>query len=118
MSCLSNTTPLVAVLLWRTQDRLCVLGHPSRVSDGERKLYEEIIMADTELRKIIDRMPIFFRQYNPHDENLPSHILQQKEVTQLSLSHKVSITTFQIFWHSGGFIPGPFQGYLHFCYSS
>lgn len=82
---------LVSVLLWRTQDRLCLLGHPDRVPDGERRLYEEIITADTELRKIINRMPIFFREQRIQDKTLPVHILQQREVTQLSLSHKVCI---------------------------
>ncbi|CAI7663202.1 unnamed protein product [Penicillium bialowiezense] len=82
----------IAVLLWRTQDRLCALGHPSRVSDGERRLYEEIIRADAELRKITDQMPTFFRQHRPQDKALPAHVLQQKEVTQLSLSHKVWIS--------------------------
>ncbi|KAJ5419427.1 C6 transcription factor [Penicillium crustosum] len=86
----------VAVLLWRTQDRLCLLGHPDREPDGERRLYEEIIIADTELRKIISRMPIFFREKVSQDKTLPAHIVQQREVTQLSLSHKVCNPSFCI----------------------
>lgn len=93
---IANTISLVAVLLWQTQDRLCILGHPAQIPDGERRLYEEIIKADTELRKIIKRMPIFFRECRPQDNTLPSNILQQKEVTQLSLSHKVCISSFRI----------------------
>lgn len=97
---LANYSPnwkfLVAVLLWRTQDRLYLLGHPDQVPNGERRLYEEIMTADTELRNIINRMPIFFREQEFQDEALPAHVLQQREVTYLSLSHKVRIPRFHI----------------------
>ena len=31
----------VSVLIWKTQDRMCRLGHPDESQDGLRRLYDE-----------------------------------------------------------------------------
>ncbi|SPO07705.1 uncharacterized protein DNG_10400 [Cephalotrichum gorgonifer] len=78
----------ISVLIWKTQDRLCSLGHPSKMVDGLRKLYEEVIIADSELKKIMKRMPVFYREDNANLDVLPPHITQQRRVMLLSMCHK------------------------------
>ncbi|KAE8151317.1 hypothetical protein BDV25DRAFT_152784 [Aspergillus avenaceus] len=77
----------ISVLLWKTQDAMCAQGHPSQTPDGVKRLYEKVIQADTELRSIMKKVPVFFRS-DQLDHTLPPHILQQRKVTLLSLSHK------------------------------
>ena len=51
----------VSVLIWKTHDRMCRAGHPDESQDGLRRLYDEVISADSELKKIMQNLPIFFR---------------------------------------------------------
>jgi hypothetical protein len=80
----------VAVLIWRTQDRMCQQGHPNQVEDGLRKLYAEVIQADHDLRDIMERMPSFFKMSSESTIGLPMHIKCQREVLSLALAHKVT----------------------------
>ncbi|KAL4951718.1 hypothetical protein BDW69DRAFT_201270 [Aspergillus filifer] len=82
----------VAVLIWKTQDKMCQLGHPNGVDDGLRKLYSEVIRADQELRELMEKMPTFFRtDYHTstvHQNQHPAHIRHQHRILSLALAHK------------------------------
>lgn len=81
----------VAVLIWRTQDKMCQQGHPNQVEDGLRKLYAEVIRADHDLRDIMERMPSFLKMDSESTIGFPVHIKYQQEVLSLALAHKVRI---------------------------
>ena len=83
----------VAVLIWKTQDRMCRRGHPQAVEDGLRKLYTEVLNADQELRQLMDDLPRCFRN-EASDLELPPHLGQQYATLQLTLAHKVSISIY------------------------
>lgn len=78
----------VAVLIWKTQDRMCQQGHPNAVEGGLHKLYAEVIQSDREMRELMDKMPTFFRNAS-RDDKLPAHVRHQREVLSLSFAHKV-----------------------------
>ncbi|KAL3493328.1 hypothetical protein BJX62DRAFT_223981 [Aspergillus germanicus] len=86
----------VAVLIWKTQDKLCQQGHPDSVDDGLRRLYSEVIQADRELRELMEKMPSFFRNdlsalseyQHPNQHQHPAHIRHQHKVLSLALAHK------------------------------
>ncbi|KAL4889433.1 putative C6 transcription factor [Aspergillus ambiguus] len=86
----SYTTVLnhVAILIWRTQDKMCQQGHPNQVEDGLRKLYSEVIQADRDLRELMERMPSFFQMNSNPVTGLPAHVKYQREVLSLGLAHK------------------------------
>ncbi|GAM34098.1 C6 transcription factor [Talaromyces pinophilus] len=81
---------LVAVLIWKTQDRMFNLGHPSNTSDGMVKLYEEVMFADSQLKKIMTEMPIFYKENGVVDGQLPAYIIHQKQVLLIFMAHKAS----------------------------
>ena len=64
------------------------LGHPDKSQDGLRKLYDEVISADSELKQMMQNLPMFFRP-NSHEQNEVRSLEQQKSVLQLALAHKV-----------------------------
>ncbi|KAL4971698.1 hypothetical protein BDW66DRAFT_164909 [Aspergillus desertorum] len=78
----------VAVLIWKTQDKMCQQGHPNEVEDGLRKLYSEIILADRELRELMDKMPSFYRDTSDDASGHPARIRHQHKVLSLALAHK------------------------------
>ena len=69
---------------------MCSLGHPNKSDDGLRKLYDEVLHADIEMKRIMKEMPRFY-----HDDEtvqprgLPEHVVHQKHVGVLSFAHKV-----------------------------
>lgn len=79
----------VSVLIWKTQDQMCKLGPPQEIGDGLHKLYSQVISADEELRSIMKKMPIFYREDGPPQESWPSNIQQQRHILFLALAHKV-----------------------------
>ncbi|PYI12916.1 hypothetical protein BO99DRAFT_486158 [Aspergillus violaceofuscus CBS 115571] len=78
----------VAVLIWKTQDKMCQQGHPNKVDDGLRKLYTEVIQADRDLRELMNKMPSFFRGPTTSSSMQEVHIKFQREVLFLALAHK------------------------------
>ncbi|KAE8377608.1 hypothetical protein BDV26DRAFT_304886 [Aspergillus bertholletiae] len=78
----------VSVLIWKMQDRMLTLGHPGQSQDGLVKLYEEVIHADSELKKIMKHMPRFYREDGVVDSQLPPHIAQQRQAAMMSMAHK------------------------------
>lgn len=58
----------VSVPIWKTQDRMCRVGHPDQSQDGIRRLYDEVISADSELKQIMQNIPTFFSG-NCHEQN-------------------------------------------------
>ncbi|KAL4791921.1 hypothetical protein BDV19DRAFT_401014 [Aspergillus venezuelensis] len=81
----------VAVLIWKTQDKLCQLGPPNGVDGGLHKLYAEVIRADQELRELMETMPTFFRDSHSspvHQNQHPAHIRHQHRVLSLAMAHK------------------------------
>jgi hypothetical protein len=66
------------------------LGHPSNTSDGMVKLYEEVMFADSQLKKIMTEMPIFYKENTVGGERLPAYITHQKQVLLIFLAHKAS----------------------------
>lgn len=79
----------VSVVVWRHQDRLVSVGHPEKSSDGIYKLYDQVLLADEELRDVWRKMPKFL-----HDENIelaewPHNVAHIKRIHHLSMAHKV-----------------------------
>lgn len=67
---------------------MCRVGHPDESQDGLRRLYDEVISADSELKKIMQNLPTFFRG-NCHEQHEARNIEQQKCILQLAIAHKV-----------------------------
>jgi hypothetical protein len=78
----------VAALIWKTQDRMCQQGHPNAVEGGLHKLYSEVIQSDREMRELMDKIPVFFKNESGGRE-LPAHVRRQREVLSISFAHKV-----------------------------
>ncbi|KAL2832317.1 putative C6 transcription factor [Aspergillus pseudoustus] len=78
----------VAVLIWKTQDKMCQQGHPNGVEDGLRKLYSEVLQADRELRELMNKMPSFYRNTPDAQTGHPAHVQHQGKVLSLALAHK------------------------------
>ncbi|KAL6240230.1 hypothetical protein RBB50_012877 [Rhinocladiella similis] len=78
----------VSVLVWKTQDRMCSLGHPNRVQNGIRDIYGEVLLADSLLKEIIQEMPSFLREEVPSVQQDHHHVEQQRRALQLALAHK------------------------------
>ena len=69
---------------------MCSLGHPSRSDDGLRKLYDEVLHADIEMKRIMKEMPNFYRDdATVQPGGIPEHVVHQKHVSVLSFAHKV-----------------------------
>lgn len=47
---------------------MCRVGHPDQSQDGIRRLYDEVISADSELKQIMQNIPTFFSG-NCHEQN-------------------------------------------------
>lgn len=67
---------------------MCRVGHPDESQDGLRRLYDEVISADSELKQIMQNLPTFFRG-DCHERNEARNVEQQKCVLQLAIAHKV-----------------------------
>ena len=80
---------IVAVLIWKAQDKMCRRGHPYAVEDGLRKLYSEVLSADQELRQLLDNMPKFFTS-EASDMEFPVRLRYQQATIALTMAHKVS----------------------------
>ncbi|PYH78575.1 hypothetical protein BO82DRAFT_385709 [Aspergillus uvarum CBS 121591] len=78
----------VAVLIWKTQDKMCQQGHPNSVDDGLRKLYTDVIQVDQDLGELMKKMPTFFRGPTTSSSMQEVHIKFQREVLFLALAHK------------------------------
>lgn len=68
---------------------MCTLGHPNKIQDGLRRLYEEVLLADSELKHIIQDLPPFFRHGESSQEPSSATAIQQKQILHLSNAHKV-----------------------------
>lgn len=66
------------------------LGHPSNTSDGMVKLYEEVMFADSQLKKIMTEMPIFYKENGACGGQLPAYITHQKQILLVFMAHKAS----------------------------
>lgn len=64
------------------------LGHPGDTADGMMRLYEAVIVADTELKKIMKELPVFYRRDDVLGECLPPFIEHQRRCTLIFMSHK------------------------------
>ena len=67
------------------------LGHPSNTSDGIVKLYEEVMFADSQLKKIMTEMPFFYKENGVADGQLPAYIIHQKQALLIFMAHKASL---------------------------
>lgn len=86
---MTKLTHQVSVLIWKTQDRMCKIGHPLESRDGLRKLYDVVLQADSELKRLMSEIPAFFRIATASNLELPVHVNNQSRVLLLTLAHKV-----------------------------
>lgn len=70
------------------QDRMCHLGHPHKSKDGLRRLYEEVLRADAQLKRLMQEMPNFYHDNVDKSPGLPQHVSHQRQVILLTLAHK------------------------------
>lgn len=70
---------------------MCKIGHPLETRDGLRKLYEVVLQADGELKKIMSEIPVFFRVTTVSSNEVPAHVHNQSRVLLLTMAHKVGI---------------------------
>lgn len=68
---------------------MCKIGHPLETRDGLRKLYDVVLQADSELKKLMNEIPAFFHITTANSNELPVHVQNQSRVLLLTLAHKV-----------------------------
>ncbi|KAH7121584.1 hypothetical protein EDB81DRAFT_814113 [Dactylonectria macrodidyma] len=82
----------VAVIIWRQQDRMCSIGHPSSSTDGLERIYEQVLRADKELGQVYTEMPYFLkvpRQEPDPQSGCPPHVDLLASISLLGMAHKV-----------------------------
>jgi hypothetical protein len=75
-----NLYTIVAVVIWKHQDRMCAAGHPGNTREGVLRLYDQTVWADTELKQRYSDMPMFFQSRDRCSSDIPDYVKQLSSV--------------------------------------
>ncbi len=115
---------LVAVLVWKHQDRMVKVGYPSNDRDGVLKLYDQVIWADGEIKRLYSSCPLSPREsgdsgdghgegglglllpglalvLTAHKVSRPCHWMLTTSILTHSLLDSDSPSAFSTFWFPG-----------------
>lgn len=80
----------VAILIYKTHEKMCRHGHPGNDPRKIRVLYDEVLSANAELQHLWHRRPDFFRMEAPLRPEWPSSVPHLRRLFAISFARAVS----------------------------
>ncbi|KAH6652492.1 hypothetical protein BKA67DRAFT_566701 [Truncatella angustata] len=76
----------IAILLYKTHDRMCRHGHPGSDPRKVRMLYDEVLAANAELQRLWNRRPDFYRMEAPLRPEWPNSVPHLRRLFAISFA--------------------------------
>lgn len=86
----TRLTLAVAILIYKTHDKMCRHGHPGSDPSKIKSLYDEVLAANAELQQLWSRRPDFYRMDAPLRPEWPQFVPHLRRLFAISFARTVS----------------------------